>query len=64
MKSDESGRYIRFERIGEYVKVTFTAEGMNLIGDIATISWKELPADKKSDSDHSAAEAEGWRRVL
>lgn len=64
VKSDESGRYLRFERVGEYVKVTFTTEGMNLIGDIATISWKELPESKKSDSDHSAAEAEGWRRVL
>ena len=64
VKSDESARYIRFERVGEYVKVTFTTEGMNLIGDIVTISWKELPPGKKSDSDHSAAEAEGWRRVL
>ena len=64
MKSDTTGRYLRFERVGEYVKVTITEEGLGVVGDLATVSWRELPPGKKSDSAHSAAEAEGWRRVL
>lgn len=64
VKTDSTGKYIAFERVGERIKVTLTEAGMNLIGEDATISWTDLPPGKKSESEHSAAESEGWRRVV
>ncbi len=64
VKTDSTGKYLTFERVGERIKVTLTAEGMSLIGEDATMSWVELPPGKKSESEHSAAESEGWRKVI
>lgn len=64
VKTDTTGKYLTFERVGERIKVTLTEAGMNLIGEGAAISWVDLPPGKKSSSDHSAAESEGWRRVI
>jgi hypothetical protein len=64
VKTDTTGKYVTFERVGERIKVTLTEEGMNLIGEDAAISWVDLPPGKKSESEHSAAESEGWRKVI
>lgn len=65
VKSDNSGKYIRFERVGERVKVTLTKACLDsLVGSDAAISWADYPKDKKSSDNRSPAESEGWRRVM
>lgn len=64
VKTDSTGKYLVFDRVGEHIKVTLTEDGMNLIGEDAAITWVDLPPGKKNDGEHSAAEAEGWRKVI
>ena len=65
VKSDDTGKYIRFERVGERVKVILTKECLrSVVGADAAISWTDYPPSKKSSNNRSPAEAEGWRRVL
>lgn len=39
--TDTAGRYLSFKQEGERVRVTFTPEGLRLIGSDAAISWKD-----------------------
>lgn len=61
VKTDTTGKYIRFERVGERIKVTLTKECLTqLIDTDAVISW----SDKQTAPKRSANESESWRRVL
>ena len=64
VKTDNTGKYIRIESRGEFIKVTLTRECLTqLIAGDAAISWADYPQSKKPAA-RTPAEAEGWRRVL
>ncbi len=62
VKTDTTGRYLAFERVGEHVKVTFTAEAMSILGDDFVMTWEDRQPGRKVDPA-AAAEAAA-RRVL
>lgn len=62
VKSDTEGRYIRFERVDERVKVTFTSEVLSILGDDFVVKWLDVDPSRKND-DAKAAEIDA-RRVL
>lgn len=58
VETDSTGKYIRFERVGKYVKVTFTQACLrDLMAPDAVVTWSGRKADAPKP-------VETWRRVV
>ena len=64
VESDKAGRFIRFEQVGERVKVTLTGKGLALLGRDFTLSWSETPAKAGTPAAEVQNKAEAKTRRM